>query len=184
MFMTEYIPPIRNGKYLKRVTTIMLGIVALFFSGYTSTVLWWLYYPYKPIVVRNIELSKEIVEQGEDFCFRFVGEKLLPVPAYVTIEIVVDRKGYIITEYAANNPTGTVFDWRCVIMPYHIPPGHQTFKWSGKYPVNPMRIIPEAFQREIIVTKAELKGRPGIPGRPGASVKGDKGDPGKGFWNK
>ena len=159
--------------------SIFLGLL----SVYAVTIVYLLAWPYNPIRIDDLNLSKTEVAQGEELCFQFQGEKLLPVPVKVIIELVNGEAIHIMS-YEANNPVGEKFKARCFDVPYNVKPNRYQLRWSGGYQVNPLRTILRTKLSEwITVTKGTwlqgIQGKTGKTGKQGMEgPKGDKGDKG------
>jgi hypothetical protein len=164
---------------------------------------WMLFYPYDPIRIDEIKLGysttdavgktsyhefagRAAINQGDEICFQFVGEKFMPVPVKAMIELV-DGQTIFMIAYESNNPPGCKFSWRCFDIPYSVRPHAYQIRWSGVYPVNPLRKISETkLSPYFDVRKTELfkmgvkgdtgkSGPQGIQGKSGPQGKSSKG---------
>jgi hypothetical protein len=122
--------------FLTTLASILMTIlcIALF------SILYLTWYPYNPITVDKITISKEVVSRGECLSFLFHGEKHYPIPVDVTIELV-DGVSYFIMSYSSNNPVGNKFKARPFIIPQHIIPGKYKIRWTGVYTMNALNIV-------------------------------------------
>jgi hypothetical protein len=130
-----------GGKVMRnKVKDFMFWILFGFLTLSASMVLFLTWYPYNPITVDKITISKEVVSRGECLSFQFHGEKHYPVPVDVTIELV-DGVSYFIMSYSSNNPVGNKFKARPFIIPHHIIPGKYKLRWTGVYTMNALNIV-------------------------------------------
>jgi hypothetical protein len=169
-----------------KVTAVISFTVACFF--FTVALGWMLWYPYDPIRIDSLDVDITEAHVGDPICFKLVGEKFMPVPVHVIVELV-NGEGVPITNYRSNVPVGTKFKGRCFNIPMHIRTNTYQVKWSGSYAINGLRnITKEVFSKPIHITNPLIKGIQGIqgiPGKPGKSTtiifygKGEKGDTGK-----
>lgn len=151
--MEKRISTIKNitfKDYLLSILLILLFITVVF----TVYQLWW---PVEPVKITGITLlssdgitpSSKVVKRGETMYFIFDGQKLLPVPVRVSIELVNGERMAIMT-YDSNTPVGYVFKKRSFIIPYHIQPGRYRLVWTGNYFINSLRVEMRTVQSDWI----------------------------------
>jgi hypothetical protein len=164
-----------------KLTALLSFTVACFF--FTIVLGWMLWYPYEPIRIDALHIDKTEARVGELLCFTMVGEKLMPIPVRVAVELV-DGEGVGIVNYWSNVPMGLKFKERCFNIPMHIKTNHYQVKWTGTYSVNGLRnITKEVLSKPIYITNhlmTDLKGRQGRRGEKGVQgTQGRQGDRGK-----
>jgi hypothetical protein len=149
---------------------LLTALVVIMFVGLTMAL-----YPYQPIRVDKFCIDKTVVTHGEKVCFRFEGEKFMPVPVNVLIELA-NGENIEIMKYTSNNPVGTTFKQRCFLMPHHVIPNRYQIRWTGVYPVNALNRKTVSSQWITVVSDPLTKGEKGDPGPQGKQgAKGDKG---------
>ena len=97
-------------------------------------------YPYEPVRIDKFLISKNKVVVGEKLCFQFTGQKFYSVPVTVSIELT-NGENYFVMSYDSNNPVGSVFKKRSLIIPYHVEAGKYRLRWTGVYQMNPFNIV-------------------------------------------
>ena len=165
------------------------GILIILASG-LFCVMWMSLYPYKPMRIDHLAIDKTAATVGDSLCIQMVGEKLLPVPVHVSIELV-NGYGIAIANYDSNTAIGTTFKPRCFNIPMHIETSTYRVRWTGTYILNEFRRITlVVYSEPIHITNHWYKGIQGIQGIQGkrgvqgktgnVSIfgKGDKGDRG------
>jgi hypothetical protein len=122
--------------FMKTTVFILTGAFILTLG----IILYLTWYPHNPITVNSITTDKQVVARGECITFFVDGEKHLPIPVDVTVEMV-DGVSYFIMSYTSNNPTGKIHRGRSFTIPYHIKPGVYKIRWTGVYTINPLKIV-------------------------------------------
>lgn len=177
-FILKYAPRVLFDLFLVVSTVSTIGIICFF--AYLSFVS---LYDYQPVRVDRIDLSKTEARRGEEVCLKFAGEKLMPVPVQVSIDLV-DGVSTNIMHYSSNIPPGTEFPSRCFVVPYNARLGKNHIQWTGVYRINFIRNVERVMRSSPLTILPALgergeKGEQGMQGEHGE--RGAKGDPGKGI---
>jgi hypothetical protein len=159
-----------NGFQKDPLWYIFMGIVIASFC----TAIYWRLWPYDPIRIDKFCVDKTVVSRGEEICFVFKGEKLLPLPAHIVVDLVNGETIPIMT-YQSNNKVGPILSPRCFIMPSHVKLRKDyRIKWTATYNPNPIRIIIEDGLSDPIEVIDSTNGNQGKQG-----IQGIQGKPGK-----
>jgi hypothetical protein len=164
---------------------MLIGVVV-----YVGFLAW---YPFNPIRIDSMPISKTEVCRGERVCFRIIGEKFYAVPVKVSVELV-NGEGIAIINYVSNHPPGSKFPPRCFNVPYHVEPGQYRVRWTGVYEMNAFNHVRKVVMSDtltILPSPKMMRGDKGDTGekgekgdKGGVSIfgegkKGEKGDPGR-----
>jgi hypothetical protein len=162
----------------ENIVIFLLAVLTLMFSY----VIGLLVYPYVPLRIDSLTFDKKEAKQGDVVCFVVKGEKFMPIPVRVSVELV-NGGVYEVMKYGSNHPPGDKFPDRCFDIPYSIKPKDYHLRWTGTYPVNPIRDVSVTKTSDCVVKvldgKDQFRGPQGMPGHEGQrGLKGDKGDKG------
>lgn len=125
-------------------TNILVAIVMVI-------ILYSLFFPYEPVDIK-IFVKNPIVRPGEEITLSLIGNKKIPIPVEVFIELV-DGGNYPVMTYFENNPVGEFNKTKKFIIP-NIRPGAYKVRWTGKYKVNFIREVPVvSYSNEFILNK-------------------------------
>jgi hypothetical protein len=113
------------------LSTLMIG---------TCSILFLVWYPYKPVTIESYTVNREAVCRGGEICHLLSGIKNLPLPVNVSVELL-DGEAYDLTHYISNSPVGRMDRRRCFNIPYHVKPGKYRLHWTGSYEVNPFNTV-------------------------------------------
>lgn len=168
---------LKRGQIFEVMTDFAMIVLKWLCFMFAIILLFWLFYPYKPIRVDEFKVWPDVVEQGQEVNFQFVGEKFIDIPVKVLIEVVNGSRIELI-KYESNMPTGDRFKRRSFIMPYTVKPEKVMMCWTGTYKVNPVREISytKCSKYITVLARTKLIGKQGIKGNPGR--------PGKNSWNE
>jgi hypothetical protein len=159
--------------------------IAVFITAFFVTA-FWLFYPYRPIVVHYIKVLNpgKTVMAGDFLTYEISYDKKMDVVGVLSRKIE-NTYVYDLRDSVASNPIGPGVDRVQIPIPefaetsddYHL-------RWVVRYPVNPLRwvtvmAIGETFSVKRDHSERGEQGPKGDDGRVGKQgVKGDKGDKG------
>ena len=161
-------------KYLKDTFFFLLLIILI--SG-MAVVMWKTIYPYNPIRIDSLIVNQTEAVVGDRICIQIVGEKFMPIPVHVSIELI-NSVGIAIMNYDSNVPVGITFKPRCFNIPMHVDTATYRVRWTGTYVVNEFRHITKmVYSGPIHITNHWYRGEQGKQGIQG--VQGKQGIQGK-----
>lgn len=126
----------------------------LLIFGMLSTVSFWLFYPYKPLVIKNIEILT-VPELGKKFEYKITYVKNTNLPAVVTKQFVNNHIVLLPPQLSNVNQTkkGEVDIKIDSFMLDNLVPDKYYFKWTAMYQVNPIRTIQVSVQTKCFTIK-------------------------------
>jgi hypothetical protein len=113
-------------------------------------VTYWLYYPYKPIIVKSIVIENpgKIVKAGELLTYRITYNKKMSITGKLTRKII-DGSKIDLPDSTASAPIGPDEDRISVKVPGYADAGKEYYMWwHVDYPVNPLRSIPVSVESD------------------------------------
>lgn len=124
-----------NLSISKRIIMVLIIVMVI---GTQSVMLCWSFYPYKPLVVTDLEIISPIIP-GQPFEYRITGEKLMDMPAVVSRQFI-NHIVITLPPLISNVEVGTKSVVSSFILP-QLPTGTYYYKMSWSYMMNPLRTI-------------------------------------------
>ncbi len=128
----------------------MVTLILIVLLGILSVVVFWLTYPYKPIVFNNLpfKVENKVVKQGTpliyvaDYCK--YSEKIPTVTRHFVNGIV-----YLVSlDSAVSKPKGCGIFKVQILVPDTLPPDNYKLKITYKYQINPIRTVDVVVETE------------------------------------
>jgi hypothetical protein len=110
--------------------------------AYALLIAFWLFYPYKPIVVTSIEVMNpgKQVMAGDWLIYKITYDKRMDIPGVLSRKLINSTK-IDLSDVAATSPIKKGCDLVYVEIPKKSDPGKYYLWWSVDYKVNPIRTI-------------------------------------------
>jgi hypothetical protein len=172
---------------MRRVKEVAFNLFIVVIILYAGLIAYWLLYPYKPNVVKPIEIMNpgKIVMAGDWLVYKITYDKKMNVPGVLTRKLVNSFK-LDLSDSVATSPIKKGEDLVYVEIPKNADPGKYNLLWSVTYRVNPIRSVVVSTTSEdfyiIQNPKDDWRGHMGIQGKQGIQgkkgeqgIKGDKG---------
>jgi hypothetical protein len=141
----------------KRVSVAIYALLFLFlvsFLSTTGTFLYWMYYPYKPLIIHDLRILNE-PKIGGEIKYEVEYSKLSDLNSTITRELVNSHA--IIFPTVVSHVPVTGKDNRKIkkdVLPLKgIVPDTYYFKWSATYEVNPIRTVTISARTECFELK-------------------------------
>lgn len=128
---------------------LAIGLLLVMLSGFISYYIWATTYPYNPIRMEKIIMSKTVMHPGECGTYQFSGEKLMDLPVDVTVNIT-NGANILLMTYTSHNPVGTKFVPRRFTLPHNLHSGRYRIMWEGIYSINGLRSVNKRYYSEWI----------------------------------
>jgi hypothetical protein len=140
--------------------------------------IFWLFYPYEPIVIKTpfpVLNENKQVYAGGNIVYRIKSNKKMNLSCVLTRRIN-DLYSYPAIISRGENPVGE--DDQAIFFPvpiYAAASNEATMSWSCTYRVNPLREVTVSGETEPFKIIAR---------EPKSGMQGPKGEPGRNFWGK
>lgn len=127
-----------------RTTRILINILLAVMLVMFFYVMYKMWYPYEPVKAARVLVNSTSLHRGDVIGFLLDGEKMLPVPVEITIELT-NGENYPIMHYHSNLPVGKLYKWRHFIIPLHVIPGKYRVHWTGVYEMNAVNTVRRSY---------------------------------------
>jgi hypothetical protein len=124
----------------------MFTVFMVLISAFTIGTLIWvcivgylLFWPVNPINIERLDIDHTEADVGDEIGIHMVGEKLMPLPVKVKIDLV-NGSGIDVETYESNVAVGNKFNWHYFTIPLHLKTHSYQVRWTGTYVVNKYRI--------------------------------------------